>query len=100
MAKANKLPPKQVQQIRDAVRIGWSQRAVAAHHGISQATVSDIVTGAIWADIPDEPASVLRPVDPRRVESLARAHGGRLGGPTGVVHLEPHAEDEPPPRAA
>lgn len=42
-----KLSPEQVQAIRSAV--GRTQKAIAAEHGISQQTVSNIKTGKIWS---------------------------------------------------
>jgi hypothetical protein len=113
----SKLTPKRVQQIRDNVALGFSQRAVAAHFGLSQATVSDICAGRMWAHLPDEPASVLRRVDFALVDPVMRSNRGRFGGPTGVVELYPEHDDDagndddgndaassepspPPPRAA
>lgn len=59
---ASVLTARQVQQVRDAAAIGFPQRAIAAHFGLSQSTVSDIVAGRAWAHLPQEPRSPLRPV--------------------------------------
>lgn len=83
------LSPQQVQQIRDAVRIGFSQHAVAAHFGLSQSTVSDIIAGRLWAHLPDAPAAALRPVRLELVETTARTHGGVLAEPGRVTRVRP-----------
>jgi hypothetical protein len=106
-----KLTPQQVQQIRDAAAIGYGQRALAAHFRLSQATVSNICAGRLWATLPNEPASVLRPMRLELVDPVMRGSHGMWGGPTGVVEIEPETEAEPtaantdtdtdePPRAA
>lgn len=102
-----KLTPKQVQQIRDAAAIGFGQRAIAAHFRLSQATVSDICSGKLWATLPNEPASILRPMRLELVDPVMRNSHGTWGGPTGVVALEPETEPaaatadaDEPPRAA
>lgn len=97
-----KLTPKQVQQIRDAHAIGFGQRAIAAHFGLSQATVSNICAGRLWAHLPDEPASVLRLARIELLDPVMRSSHGVWGGPTGVVELEPDTEanTDEPPRAA
>jgi hypothetical protein len=98
-----KLTPKQVQQIRDAHAIGYGQRAIAAHFRLSQATVSDICNGKLWASLPDEPASCLRPMLLEMVDPVMRNSHGTWGGPTGVVEIEPEltpTDSEEPPQAA
>ncbi len=96
---SNKLTPQRVQQIRDAVRLGWSQHSVAAHFRVSQATVSNIVNRRLWAHLPDVHAAPLSPLSFALVDPELRTHGGRFAGPGGVVDLAPspdmrgHADD-------
>lgn len=47
--------------MRDAARIGYSQRDLAAHFRLSQSTVCDVLAGRLHADVADVPASALRP---------------------------------------
>jgi hypothetical protein len=71
--RSGKLDARTVQQIRDGARIGYSQRDLAAHFGLSQSTVSDLLAGRIHSDVPDVPASALRPAratEPVRIEGV------------------------------
>ena len=68
----HKLTPERVQAVRDAVRLKWPQRAVAAATGLSQSTVSDICSGRLWRELPDTPTAEVLPValyvEPRAVD--------------------------------
>lgn len=53
-----KLDNRQVQQVRDLVRLGLATHgAIAAHMGMAQSTVSDIANGHLWSHLPDKPRS-------------------------------------------
>jgi uncharacterized protein (DUF433 family) len=51
-----RLTSRQVQEVRDLWRAGYTQRSIATAYGFrSQSMVSDIITGKEYATVPDEP---------------------------------------------
>lgn len=78
-----KLTAKQVQQLRDLWRLRplTTQRGIAAHFGLSQSTVSDILAGRLWGHLPDVPGGGLTP-------AKVPAPNGRLLTPNGFYVVE------------
>lgn len=97
-AIARKLTPDQVHQIRELNKLAQAglgnQRAIAAHFGLSQSTVSDICSGKKWKLVPAvewKPSLVL--VDTKATAETMDTEGGTYGShETGVVTL-PGAQD-------
>lgn len=88
-----KLTAEDVAKIRALGRLGGlaPQRSIAAHFGLSQSTVSDILAGRKWAEPPPtawRPHLIVHP-DLETVLSRARRDGGRIAGPLGVSTLPP-----------
>lgn len=58
-AKAKKLTPEKVANIKAARARGFTQAYCAAHFGVSQGCISQITRGVIWTDIVAEKATSL-----------------------------------------
>lgn len=60
---AHVLTAKQVQQVRDALAVGFTRVAVARHFGISPAVIRGVAGGTVGDGVPHMPVSMVRPVD-------------------------------------
>lgn len=56
MNRYRKLSPVKVRAIRKAWAVGAFQKELAVRFGVSVQSVSAIVSGRIWGDVPDEDA--------------------------------------------
>jgi hypothetical protein len=86
---------RQVQNIRDAVALGFSQHAVARAMArvagtCSQATVNGIVNGRLWAHLPDSPRGMRR-LELEEMQQIMRRDGGVLITAEGVRRFGPSA---------